>query len=53
MAEAAALQTNEDVFAFDDPDTAGAWLAHRSPSVVYLKASRGQKLEQLIAHLPE
>lgn len=53
MAEAAALETRADVEAFEDPEAAGRWIAHRPPGVVYLKASRGQALEQLIEYLPE
>ena len=46
-------KTHADVEAFPDPETAGRWLAHRPPGVLYLKASRGQALEQLIEYLPE
>lgn len=53
MAEAAALQTQADVEAFEDAETAGRWLAGQSGGVLFLKASRGQALERLIEYLPE
>lgn len=53
MAEAAALHTSADIVAFADVDAAGRWLSHRTPGLVYLKASRGQALEKIIDYLPQ
>lgn len=43
-AEVVALATTDDV---------AAWLKGRAPGLVYLKASRGQKLERLIELMPD
>lgn len=48
MAEAAASSSSVRVVAFASPEEAAQWLRQRDPSTVYLKASRGQRLETII-----
>ena len=48
MAESAAQVTNLPVHAFAQPSDAAQWLLERGPCTVYLKASRGQRLEAII-----
>lgn len=52
MAQAAREVSDAEVAAFDEPGQVAAWLATRDPCTVYLKASRGQRLERIIEHFP-
>lgn len=44
----AARRAGADARAFEDADAAGAWLVERGPCMVWLKASRGARLERIV-----
>jgi UDP-N-acetylmuramoyl-tripeptide--D-alanyl-D-alanine ligase len=52
MAAAAGDVGETTALAFEDPDRVAAWLAGHTPGTVFLKASRGQRLERIIEHFP-